>query len=42
MEELILGILRYVSTLSVLILWLCLFGCLLQGPIRLKVPSVDA
>ena len=31
---------QYVSGLSACIsvaLWLCMFGCLLQGPIRLKV-----
>ena len=41
MEGFIFGILRYISGVSVCIfvaLWLCLFGCVLQGPIRLKVP----
>ena len=35
----------YVSGVSVYIfvaLWLCLYECVLQGPIRLKVPLVDA
>ena len=35
----------YVSDLSVCIfvtLWLCVFGCVLQGPISLELPWVDA